>query len=188
MIWNDDWTNVMATWVSLFAAIGTVAASWAALRTLRLQTTPDVIAYIEPHRQSLANACLVIENIGFAPAFDIWTELDERALPKSEATGKIVKSFLKSNIALLAPGQRRDIYLGSFSDLSAKWKGDELKVTLMYSNAHGNRKWRISFPLEVHSFMAHISITTTTQEDRDRRAAYKAIAKLPALLQNRLTD
>ena len=59
--------DIASLWISSMAAIATVVASWAALRGLAIQTSPDIIMYVRPDDVSPSQARLVIRNIGEAP-------------------------------------------------------------------------------------------------------------------------
>ena len=58
-------------WINSMAAIATVIASWAALRALAIQASPDIIMFVRPDGVSPSQARLVIRNIGEAPAYNV---------------------------------------------------------------------------------------------------------------------
>ena len=63
--------DIASLWISSMAAMATVVASWAALRGLAIQTSPDIIMYVRPDDVSPSQARLVIRNIGEAPAYNV---------------------------------------------------------------------------------------------------------------------
>lgn len=54
--------DLVSLWISSMVAIATVAASWTGLRTLVIQTSPDIIMFIRPDVVSPSLARLVIRN------------------------------------------------------------------------------------------------------------------------------
>ena len=179
---NPDSTQILSLLVSLVAAIATVAAAWIAHKTLKVQITPDVIAYLKPHIQSFNSLLLIIENIGSAPAYDI--QLSCQGIPISEPyVNDHIKQLSEHGIAMLAPGQKRDIYLGTFRELIPLWSMEEFSIRLSYAKKPNHpHTFSCSFPLELHSFMGHVDISTTSQEDRDRRQALKQIPNIATSL------
>lgn len=167
--------NIISMLVSAIAAVATVAAAWVAVQTLKTQTTPDVIAYIAPHRQSEKDFCILIKNIGHAPAYGVKLSFPEGLPPLSEGfVQNNMVSLSKVPIAILAPGQSREVYLGTYRDLDPLWATNTYMVEVDYGTKLKGKGRRVAhFPLELHSFSTRVDITTTTQEDRDRRSALK---------------
>ena len=58
--------DIASIWINSMAALATVVASWAALRALTIQTSPDIIMFVRPDDVSPSLARLVIRNIGEA--------------------------------------------------------------------------------------------------------------------------
>ena len=48
----------ISTWINVMATIATVTAAWAAVRTLSIQTSPDLMLFVEPDPN------LSLENFG----------------------------------------------------------------------------------------------------------------------------
>ena len=44
--------EILSIFINLFAALGTVVASWAAIRALRIQTSPDILMFVHPDDDS----------------------------------------------------------------------------------------------------------------------------------------
>ena len=63
--------DIVSIWISSMVAIATVVASWAGLRALVIQTSPNIIMFIRPDDVSPSLARLVIRNIGEAPAYNV---------------------------------------------------------------------------------------------------------------------
>ena len=73
--------DVTSIWINSMAAIVTVVASWAALRTLAIQTSPDIIMFVRPDVASPSQARLVIKNIGEDPAHNVMFRLSPDLFP-----------------------------------------------------------------------------------------------------------
>lgn len=169
--------NIVSLLVSAVAAVATVAAAWAALRAFKVQTSPDVITYISLHKQSPNHLNLQIDNIGSAPAYSVKVSFPDGRPPLCEDWAeKNLKMLEDKPIAILGPGQSRELYLGEFRDLGPLWDTNCYTVQLDYAfRLNGERMNSDHFPLELYSFAARIDIRISTQEDKDRRAALKQI-------------
>lgn len=74
--------DIASIWINSMAALATVVASWAALRALTIQTSPDIIMFVRPDDVSPSLARLVIRNIGEAPAYNVAFRLSPELFPK----------------------------------------------------------------------------------------------------------
>lgn len=52
--------DFLSVFINLFAALGTVIASWAAIRALRIQTSPDILMYVRPDENSSSSLRLFV--------------------------------------------------------------------------------------------------------------------------------
>lgn len=170
-------TSVM---VSTIAAVATVAAAWAAIRTLRLQTSPDVIAYVCQYENAPNNLMLVIENIGSAPAYNVTAHIDGATpLLNSSIVKEGIELLSKKGIAMLAPGQKRDLYLGEYKKIYALWPSETKLVYVRYAAKRRERRLQgDEYPIEVYSFSAHVDITTSSSEDTNRKRAWRSISSM----------
>lgn len=109
--------DVTSIWINSMAAIATVVASWAALRTLAIQTSPDIIMFVRPDEVSPSQARLVIKNIGEAPAYNVMFRLSHDLFPANSYEYKYASIAFDRGYSILAPKQERNILLGQFKDL-----------------------------------------------------------------------
>lgn len=173
-----EWPTILSLVVSTVAAVATVAAAWIALRALKVQTEPDVIVYLKPHKQSSRNVNLIISNNGAAPAYAVSLRIDDLAVPHSSLVGKHLASLPQYEISMLAPGEHGEIYMGTFKELSDCWGQEDRYIRVSYLKKPGKDKHCLTFPVDTRSFMATIDISTATQEDRDRKKAFRDISRL----------
>lgn len=176
----DNAVTFASILVSMVAAVATVAAAWAAIRTLHLQTSPDVIAYVCRYKNAPSNLMMVIENIGSAPAYNVTAHI-EGATPliNSSIVKEGIELLSKRGVAMLAPGQKRDLYLGEYRELDALWPNETKLVHVRYSTRRGGRSLQgAEYPIEVYSFSAHVDIKTSSSEDASRRRAWRSISSM----------
>lgn len=156
-------------------AIATVVASWAGLRTLVIQTSPNIIMFIRPDDVSPSLARLVIRNIGEAPAYNVSFRLSPDLFLKDSFEYKHASVVFDRGYAILPPKQERDILLGRFEDLEGLWGSFIVEVNVSFSKKYGRRRFSTICPVEIGSFESTISISCETTFEKDQRAAYREI-------------
>lgn len=140
------------------AAIATVVASWAALRALAIQTSPDIIMFIRSDDVSPSQARLVIRNIGEAPAYDVAYRLSPDLFVKDSFEYAHAFVVFDRGYAILPPKQERNILLGRFEDLEGLWGHSIVDVKVSFSKRYGRRRFSTICPVEIGSFESTITI------------------------------
>lgn len=167
--------DIASIWINSMAAIATVVASWAALRTLTMQTSPDIIMFVRPDYVSPPQARLVIRNIGEAPAYNVTFRLSPDLFLKDSFEYEQASVVFDKGYAILPPKQERDILLGRFEDLEGLWGRSIVEVHVSYSKKYGRRRFSTVCPVEIGSFESMITISRETALEKDQRAAYREI-------------
>ena len=171
-------TEFLSLWVNMFAALGTVVASWAAIRGLIIQTSPDVIMFVKPDEISPGFARLIVRNIGEAPAYDVRFCLSKDLFEPDSLEYQMASVIFDRGYTILPPKQERDILLGSFQDLESRWGHDVVDVKVSYSKKYRKRKITTVCPVEIGSFESKITLTQETSFERDQKAAYRELKHL----------
>lgn len=110
--------DCLSIFINMFAALGTVIASWAAIRALKIQTSPDILMYVRLDEKSGSALRLVIRNNGDAPAYDVKFRLDRSLFPEGDSFEyDAAKVIFKHGYAILPPMAERTIFLGYFRDI-----------------------------------------------------------------------
>lgn len=170
--------DLVSLWISSMVAIATVAASWTGLRTLVIQTSPDIIMFIRPDVVSPSLARLVIRNIGEAPAYNVSFRLSPDLFLEDSFEYKHASVVFDRGYAILPPKQERDILLGSFEDLEGLWGHSIVDVNVSFSNKYRRRRFSAICPVEIGSFESMITISLETAFEKDQKAAYREIRQL----------
>jgi len=160
------------------AALATVVASWAALRALTIQTSPDIIMFVRPDDVSPSLARLVIRNIGEAPAYNVAFRLSPELFPKGSFEYTRASVVFDRGYAILPPKQERDILLGEFEDLEDLWGSSIVEVNVSFSKKYARRCFSTVCPVEIGSFESMITISCETAFEKEQRAAYREIRQL----------
>lgn len=167
--------DLVSLWISSMVAIATVAASWTGLRTLVIQTSPNIIMFIRPDVVSPSLARLVIRNIGEAPAYNVSFRLSPDLFLKDSFEYKHASVVFDRGYAILPPKQERDILLGSFEDLEGLWGHSIVDVNVSFSKKYRRRRFSTICPVEIGSFESMITISRQTALEKDQKAAYREI-------------
>lgn len=167
--------DIASIWINSMAALATVVASWAALRALTIQTSPDIIMFVRPDDVSPSLARLVIRNIGEAPAYNVAFRLSPELFLKGSFEYTRASVVFDRGYAILPPKQERDILLGEFDDLEDLWGSSIVEVNVSFSKKYGRRRFSTICPVEIGSFESTISISCETTFEKDQRAAYREI-------------
>lgn len=170
--------DIVSIWISSMVAIATVVASWAGLRTLVIQTSPNIIMFIQPDDDSPSLARLVIRNIGEAPAYNVSFRLSPDLFLKDSFEYKHASVVFDRGYAILPPKQERDILLGSFEDLEGLWGHSIVDVNVSFSKKYRRRRFSTICPVEIGSFESMITISLETAFEKDQKAAYREIRQL----------
>lgn len=170
--------DLVSLWISSMVAIATVAASWTGLRTLVIQTSPDIIMFIRPDVVSPSLARLVIRNIGEAPAYNVSFRLSPDLFLKDSFEYKHASVVFDRGYAILPPKQERDILLGSFEDLEGLWGHSIVDVNVSFSKKYRRRRFSTICPVEIGSFESMITISLESAFEKDQKAAYREIRQL----------
>lgn len=167
--------DIVSIWISSMVAIATVVASWAGLRALVIQTSPNIIMFIRPDDVSPSLARLVIRNIGEAPAYNVSFRFSPDLFLKDSFEYKHASVVFDRGYAILPPKHERDILLGRFEDLEGLWGSFIVEVNVSFSKKYGRRRFSTICPVEIGSFESTISISCETTFEKDQRAAYREI-------------
>lgn len=170
--------DIASIWINSMAALATVVASWAALRALTIQTSPDIIMFVRPDGVSPSLARLVIRNIGEAPAYNVAFRLSPELFPKGSFEYTRASVVLDRGYAILPPKQERDILLGEFEDLEDLWGSSIVEVNVSFSKKYARRCFSTVCPVEIGSFESMITISCETAFEKEQRAAYREIRQL----------
>lgn len=170
--------DIASTWINSMAALATVVASWAALRALTIQTSPDIIMFVRPDDVSPSLARLVIRNIGEAPAYNVAFRLSPELFPKGSFEYTRASVVFDRGYAILPPKQERDILLGEFEDLEDLWGSSIVEVNVSFSKKYARRCFSTVCPVEIGSFESMITISCETAFEKEQRAAYREIRQL----------
>lgn len=170
--------DMASIWINSMAAIATVVASWAALRALTIQTSPDIIMFVRPDDVSPSQARLVIRNIGEAPAYNVAFRLSPDLFVKDSFEYAHASVVFDRGYAILPPKQERNILLGGFVDLEGLWGHSVVEVNVSFSKKYGRRRLSTICPVEIGSFESMITISCETSLERDRKAAYREVKQL----------
>lgn len=167
--------DIASLWINSMAAIATVVASWAALRALAIQTSPDIIMFIRSDDVSPSQARLVIRNIGEAPAYDVAYRLSPDLFVKDSFEYAHAFVVFDRGYAILPPKQERNILLGRFEDLEGLWGHSIVDVKVSFSKRYGRRRFSTICPVEIGSFESTITISRETAFEKDQKATYREI-------------
>lgn len=170
--------DIASIWINPMAALATVVASWAALRALTIQTSPDIIMFVRPDDVSPSLARLVIRNIGEAPAYNAAFRLSPELFPKGSFEYTRASVVFDRGYAILPPKQERDILLGEFEDLEDLWGSSIVEVNVSFSKKYARRCFSTVCPVEIGSFESMITISCETAFEKEQRAAYREIRQL----------
>lgn len=170
--------DIASIWINSMAALATVVASWAALRALTIQTSPDIIMFVRPDDVSPSLARLVIRNIGEAPAYNVAFRLSPELSPKGSFEYTRASVVFDRGYAILPPKQERDILLGEFEDLEDLWGSSIVEVNVSFSKKYARRCFSTVCPVEIGSFESMITISCETAFEKEQRAAYREIRQL----------
>lgn len=170
--------DIASIWINPMAALATVVASWAALRALTIQTSPDIIMFVRPDDVSPSLARLVIRNIGEAPAYNVAFRLSPELFPKGSFEYTRASVVFDRGYAILPPKQERDILLGEFEDLEDLWGSSIVEVNVSFSKKYARRCFSTVCPVEIGSFESMITISCETAFEKEQRAAYREIRQL----------
>lgn len=170
--------DIASIWINSMAALATVVASWAALRALTIQTSPDIIMFVRPDDVSPSLARLVIRNIGEAPAYNVAFRLSPELFPKGSFEYTRASVVFDRGYAILPPKQERDILLGEFEDLEGLWGSSIVEVNVSFSKKYARRCFSTVCPVEIGSFESMITISCETAFEKEQRAAYREIRQL----------
>lgn len=170
--------DMASIWINSMAAIATLVASWAALRALTIQTSPDIIMFVRPDDVSPSQARLVIRNIGEAPAYNVAFRLSPDLFVKDSFEYAHASVVFDRGYAILPPKQERNILLGGFEDLEGLWGHSVVEVNVSFSKKYGRRRLSTICPVEIGSFESMITISCETSLERDRKAAYREVKQL----------
>lgn len=170
--------DIASIWINSMAALATVVASWAALRALTIQTSPDIIMFVRPDGVSPSLARLVIRNIGEAPAYNVAFRLSPELFPKGSFEYTRASVVFDRGYAILPPKQERDILLGEFEDLEDLWVSSIVEVNVSFSKKYARRCFSTVCPVEIGSFESMITISCETAFEKEQRAAYREIRQL----------
>ena len=170
--------DMASIWINSMAAIATLVASWAALRALTIQTSPDIIMFVRPDDVSPSQARLVIRNIGEAPAYNVAFRLSPDLFVKDSFEYAHASVVFDRGYAILPPKQERNILLGGFEDLEGLWGHTVVEVNVSFSKKYGRRRLSTICPVEIGSFESMITISCETSLERDRKAAYREVKQL----------
>lgn len=175
--------DIASVWINSMAAIATVAASWAAIRALMIQTTPDIIMFVRPDDVSPSQARLVIRNNGEAPAYNVAFRLSPDLFPKDSFEYEHASIVFNRGYAILPPKQERDILLGGFEDLKGLWGCSIVEINVSFSKKYGHKRFSTVCPVEIGSFESMITISLETSLEKDQRAVYREISQFGKRLQ-----
>lgn len=170
--------DIASIWINSMAALATVVASWAALRALTIQTSPDIIMFVRPDDVSPSLARLVIRNIGEAPAYNVAFRLSPELFPKGSFEYTRASVVFDRGYAILPPKQERDILLGEFEDLEDLWGSSIVEVNVSFSKKYARRCFSTVCPVEIGSFESMITISCETAFEKEQRAACREIRQL----------
>lgn len=170
--------DIASIWINSMAALATVVASWAALRALTIQTSPDIIMFVRPDDVSPSLARLAIRNIGEAPAYNVAFRLSPELFPKGSFEYTRASVVFDRGYAILPPKQERDILLGEFEDLEDLWGSSIVEVNVSFSKKYARRCFSTVCPVEIGSFESMITISCETAFEKEQRAAYREIRQL----------
>lgn len=170
--------DIASIWINSMAALATVVASWAALRALTIQTSPDIIMFVRPDDVSPSLARLVIRNIGEAPAYNVAFRLSPELFPKGSFEYTRASVVFDRGYAILPPKQERDILLGEFEDLEDLWGSSIVEVNVSFSKKYARRCFSTVCPVEIGSFESMLTISCETAFEKEQRAAYREIRQL----------
>lgn len=170
--------DIASIWINSMAALATVVASWAALRALTIQTSPDIIMFVRPDDVSPSLARLVIRNVGEAPAYNVAFRLSPELFPKGSFEYTRASVVFDRGYAILPPKQERDILLGEFEDLEDLWGSSIVEVNVSFSKKYARRCFSTVCPVEIGSFESMITISCETAFEKEQRAAYREIRQL----------
>lgn len=166
----------LSVFINLFAALGTVIASWAAIRALKIQTSPDILMYVRPDSSSDSNLRLVIRNNGNAPAYDVKFRLDRSLFPEGDSFEyDAAEIIFPSGYAILPPMAERTILLGYFGDIEPLWGCTVYEVPVEYKMRWKARRKRIVCPVEIGSFKSEITINREKQIEKDAKRALRSV-------------
>lgn len=163
----SEWGTFALSWVSGVAA---VASGVVAYRVYRSQTSPDVIVYVDSDTRGSMMAALFVENIGSAPAFDVALSVSGDVAVGAEQGKETVSSFLSREVAMLPPGSRRGVYLGTFPSILSVAGVPTFDVTVRYSSRRGGTPSEASFPIELESFRECLVARTPVDRNLERIA------------------
>lgn len=177
------WVEPVSAAVSAVAALIAVAmARWAVLESQRLrkvQTSPEVVVYLERNDRMRTVVDLVISNIGLAPAYLVRIEAPNRPIPFGMVPAESVW-ILGHGIGFLAPGHAFRFSLNTFPELPK----DDVVVDVAYyaeGEIDAGRPRQSSFTLRPREFEGF-----GEWQDRYREAAIAIKQGMDALRRGRV--
>ncbi len=175
----------ISTWINVMATIATVTAAWAAVRTLSIQTSPDLMLFVEPDQNSSSALRLVMRNNGEAAAYNVSFRLNKTLFPSDESfIFEAADRVFSQGYAILPPHRERDILLGDMRDIIPLWGDEVYEVTVTYSVKWGGRSETVVCPVEIGSYKSQITISQEKQIDRDAKRAFRSISQMDKSLRS----
>lgn len=176
--------DYLSAFINMFAALGTVTASWAAIRALRIQTSPDIFMYVRPDENSVSALRLVIKNNGDAPAYDVKFRLDRSLFPEGDSFEyDAAKVVFTSGYTILPPMAERTILLGDFRDIESLWGCTVYEVPVEYKKRWKARVRHIVCPIEIGSYGSRITISQEKQIEKDAKKALRSVPNIEKSLE-----
>lgn len=171
--------DCLSIFINMFAALGTVTASWAAIRALRIQTSPDILMYVRPDENSTSALRLVIRNNGDAPAYDVMFRLDRPLFPEGDSFEyDAAEVIFTSGYAILPPKTERTILLGYFRDIEPQWGCTVYEVPVEYKKRWKARVKHTVCPIEIGSYRSGITISQEKQIEKDAKKALRSVPNI----------
>lgn len=168
--------DCLSIFINMFAALGTVIASWAAIRALKIQTSPDILMYVRPDENSVSALRLVIRNNGDAPAYDVKFRLDRSLFPEGDSFEyDAAKVIFKYGYAILPPMAERTIFLGYFRDIEPLWGCTVYEVSVEYKKRWKARVKHAVCPIEIGSYKSRVTINQEKQIEKDAKKALRSV-------------
>ncbi len=161
----DDWSllegsiQTITAVSTLVMAVATYTIARVSARTLKAGTTPQVVAYLEKHFHDhiVPLITIVLENVGQGVAQNVVYQLhfeDDAGQQQAKKLFLANKKALKMDF--LSPGARREMTLGSTSDLYDQGAESSVVgpfcVTVQYENLAGKRYKEQTFTLDPSDF------------------------------------
>lgn len=171
--------DFLSVFINLFAALGTVIASWAAIRALRIQTSPDILMCVRPDENSSSSLRLVIRNNGDAPAYDVRFRLDGSLFSDAEPYSyHAAEAVFSSGYAVLPPKAERTLLLGSFRNIKPLWGDAVYEVTVRYRKRWKARPGKTVCPVEIGTYRSQINVEKERQIEKDAKKAFHSMVSI----------